>query len=100
MVSDLNEMADATRPDWPNRRWALAVLGAIVGIAVDLVLTPSGDGPWSDDVNRVAAATFLGISGIVFAFVVERGKIFGSAAFAIIAGLVVASVLYWSGDFN
>lgn len=100
MVSDLNEMADATRPDWPNRRWALAVLGAIVGIAVDLVLTPSGDGPWSDDVNRVAAATFFGISGIVFAFVVERGKIFGSAAFAIVAGLVVASVLYWSGDFN
>ena len=99
MVADLSETGE-NRADWHARRWVLAVLGALIGLAIHHIMTPGGASRWSEDATRAALATFLGVSGIAFAFVVERGRTLGSAAFAVIAGLVVASVLYWSGDFT
>ncbi len=104
MVTDLNapERGAAYRPDrdWPMRRWGLAVAGCIVALAIHHILTPGDTDRWTEDATRIALATFLGVAGICIAFVVERGKLIGSLAFSIVAGLVVASVLYWSGDFR
>lgn len=104
MVTDLSEhkAGSAYRPEreWPMRRWGLALAGGTAALAIHHVLTPDGGDRWTDDANRVALATFLGVAGICVAFVVERGKLLGSFAFGILAGLVVASVLYWSGDFR
>jgi len=100
MVSTLAaEKRRHTDEDWPLRSWGLALLGALVGLAIHYIIK-DGRHSLTEDSVRLALASFLCVAGISFAFVVERGKIIGSAAFAIIAGLVVASVLYWSGDFT
>lgn len=98
-------IADTAHPgpheeDWPQRAWALALLGALVALAIYQILHTGSPHRWSEDASRIALATLLSTAGIGFAFVVERGKIAGSAVFALVAGLVVASVLYWSGDFR
>lgn len=98
-------IADTAHPgtheqDWPQRAWALALLGALVALAIYFILKEPKPHQWSEDASRIALATLLSTAGIGFAFVVERGKIAGSAVFALVAGLVVASVLYWSGDFR
>tara|TARA_R110000782_G_scaffold167129_4_gene259138 strand:- start:24817 stop:26523 length:1707 start_codon:yes stop_codon:yes gene_type:complete len=101
MVADLNPQAPepVQDQDWPLRSWGLALLGALVGLAIHHI-TLNEPHNFTEDSTRLALATFLGVAGIGFAFVVERGKIRGSALFALIAGLVIASVLYWSGDFT
>lgn len=99
MVADLSGNEERSH-DWQLRRWVLAAMGALIGLAIHHILTPGDTDRWTEDATRVALATFLGVSSIAFAFVVEHGRIAGSAIFAVIAGLVVASVLYWSGDFT
>ncbi|MCB2014446.1 MAG: DUF4153 domain-containing protein [Sphingobium sp.] len=102
MVADLNpdEPASGNDAGWPLRSWGLALLGALVGLAIYHIVNEGSRYHWTEDATRLALASFLSTAGIAFAFVVERGRIKGSAIFAIIAGLVVASVLYWSGDFT
>jgi len=101
MVSSLTQMHEPPHSDedWPLRSWGLALLGALVALAI-YYIAKDGRHDWTEDSNRLALATFLSVAGIGFAFVIERGRVIGSAVFAIIAGLVVASVLYWSGDFS
>lgn len=104
MVADLSDAGrgGAYRPDrdWPMRRWGLALAGGMVALAIHHVLTPGDTDHWTGDATRVALATFLGVAGICVAFVVERRQILGSLGFGVIAGLIIASVLYWSGDFR
>lgn len=101
MVTDLNaeQSASPLNDAWPLRSWGLALLGALIGLAI-YYIADDGRHDWTEDATRLALASFLSTAGIAFAFVVERGRIGGSAIFAIVAGLVVASVLYWSGNFT
>lgn len=82
---------------WPLRGWALALLGAAIGLAIHWLVDRSDHWRITDSPIRLAAATFLGVAGIAFALTVERVRIGWSAGFAAAAGLVVASVIYWNG---
>ena len=55
-------------------------------------------GGWSDDPLRLAAASFIAVGGIVFAFTLERRRWTWSVAFALLCGLVVAAVFHWNGS--
>jgi hypothetical protein len=97
----MNEPA-RTPPGWPMRSALLTLAGAIVGLAVNLLI-PVGTGLHSETTNsieRLALATLLVVAGMAFAFVVERTRLLWSAAFAAAAGLVVASVVYWNGPMG
>ena len=80
---------------WPLRAWGLALLGAVVGLAIHLLLR--GSGPAHDKPILLALATFLGVGGIAFAFTFERWRAAWAVIFALVAGLVVASVIFWNG---
>jgi hypothetical protein len=82
---------------WPLRGWALAALGAALGLAIHGLVDQADHWRITDSPLRLAAATFLGVAGIAFALTVERVRIGWSAGFAAAAGLVVASVIYWNG---
>lgn len=98
MVAALNTTSQDDH--WALRRWGLALLGGLAGLAIHHILKTDQEWRWSEDTGRVALATFIGGASICFGFVVERGKLAGSAIFALVAALVVASVFYWSGDFR
>lgn len=83
---------------WPLRAWLLAALGAAAGLAAYLLLTGGVRWQYTSDPLRIAGATWIVVSGIVFAFVLERQRVAWAAIFALVAGFVVASVAYWSGD--
>lgn len=86
-----------TKADWPARAWGLALLGAAIGLGIHLLTDKAGGYGMTDDPLRLAAATFLGVAGLSFAVVLERVRIGWSAAFALVAGLVIAAVIYWNG---
>jgi Domain of unknown function (DUF4153) len=88
---------DAHNEDWPLRAWLLAAAGVAVGLAVYFLTR--GESRWqpTEDSVRLAAATFLVIGGLALAYTVERGRVASSFAFATVAGLVVASIVYWNG---
>lgn len=88
---------EVDRPAWPLRGWALALLGAAIGLAIHLLTRDGARWAVTDNPIRLAIATFLGIAGLSFALTVERERLSWSAAFALVAGLVVASVIYWNG---
>lgn len=81
---------------WPLRAAALGVLGAVLAVFFDLVIHEAQH-RWTEDPLRIAAASFLAVAGITFAFTVERVRTHWSALFAIAAGLIVALVYYWNG---
>ncbi|MGH6780831.1 MAG: DUF4153 domain-containing protein, partial [Sphingomonadaceae bacterium] len=84
-------------PAWPLRGWALAALGGAIGLFIHLLTDVPDQYRMTDNAFRLAAATFLGVAGIAFALTLERVRIGWSAGFAVVAGLVVASVIYWNG---
>jgi hypothetical protein len=85
---------DWAHQDWPQRTWALAIIGAIVGVLIYLI----SELPKTDHPERgYAMAAFLIVSGVAFAFVVERDKIRPAALFACIAGLVMGFTVFWNG---
>ncbi|HEX8666830.1 MAG TPA: DUF4153 domain-containing protein, partial [Allosphingosinicella sp.] len=75
---------------WPLRPVILLLLGALFGF---LVFRLAGLGSPS----QLAAASFLTVGGIVFAFSLERLRWGWSVTFAILAGAVVALVVWWNG---
>lgn len=79
--------------DWPQRGWALAIAGAVVGLLVHQL----SDGGNSNEAWRIALATGLVVAGVAIAFVVERGRIIPSAIFAGCAALVMGFTVYWNG---
>lgn len=86
---------------WPLRAWGLALLGAFGGLAVFFLirpdLAPDRVGP---DALRLALATFLGVSALAFGFVIEHGRLRSSLIFSVVAGLIVASAIYWNAPFG
>jgi len=85
---------------WPMRAGILLVLGALCGLAVDLLIRGDSDSGWSvtEDVARLSLASFVIISGLLFAFTLERARRSWSAVFALGAGAVLALIFYWNGS--
>lgn len=93
--SDLFAETDGNAP-WPLRSWGLTLLGGLIGLAIYLIVKPD-DAPYhAVSPLLLAIATFLGVGALSFGFVVERGRILSSLAFAVVAGLVVALAIYWN----
>jgi hypothetical protein len=92
-------MADkvADHEPWPMRAAGLAVLGALLAVAVDLLLLVDQDRS-TEDPLRLAAASFVAVSGIALGFTLERVRPLWSAAFAAASGLVVGLVFYSNGS--
>ncbi len=82
---------------WSARAALLALLGASLGLAWDLILS-EGQGRWSEDPLRLGAASFLVVGGIAFAFTLERVRWLWSLLFGLGCGFVIASVFYWNGS--
>lgn len=76
--------------DWPERNWAIAILGAIIGLAVQQL----AEGSKADDVARAAIAAALMTGGVVFAFTIDRDRIRHTSAFAALSALLVGATVY------
>ncbi|HEV2816738.1 MAG TPA: DUF4153 domain-containing protein [Allosphingosinicella sp.] len=85
---------------WPMRAALLALLGALSGLAFDLLIRGAGGEYWSvaDSIPRLSLATFIATGGVLFAFTLERARWTWSLAFAIGAGAVLGAVFYWNGN--
>lgn len=88
-------MTESGAQDWPQRSWAVAILGALVGLAVQQL----ADGK-VDDVLRPALASALMTGGVAFAFTLDRDRIRLSAAFASFAALLVGGTVYLNGGLS
>lgn len=82
---------------WPLRAVLLAALGALFGLLFWKLTRGANAGMWTNNPWEMAAATFVAVSGILFAFSLERLRWTWSAVFAAAAGLVVALVSWWNG---
>lgn len=82
---------------WPQRGLILLALGLVLGLAFDRLLS-AGDNRWTENSFRLAAASFVAVGGISFAFTLERRRWGWAAGFGAICGLVVAGVLHWHGS--
>jgi hypothetical protein len=96
----MDEQNRPEHPAWPLRAALLAALGAAFGLAFDTLVDAPQSGLWTDSPLRTAAAAFLAVSGIVFAFSLERYRWHWSVAFAAAGGLVAGFVVLWNGDPN
>lgn len=86
---------------WPMRAGLLTVLGALFGLAFDLLISDTNaNGSWSatEDIVRLSLATFVAISGLLFAFTLERARWRWSLAFALGAGAILGLIFYWHGS--
>lgn len=95
----MDQDATVDHPAWPMRAVLLAGLGALFGLLFETLTGPNSP-RWADDPLRVAAGSFLAVSGIVLAFSLERRRWTWSVAFAAAAGLVAAFVTWWNGNPN
>ncbi|HEX8572161.1 MAG TPA: DUF4153 domain-containing protein [Allosphingosinicella sp.] len=96
----MEERNRAEHSAWPLRAALLAALGAAFGLAFDALVDSPDSGMWTDSPYRMAGAAFLAVSGIVFAFSLERLRWTWSAGFAAAGGLVAAFVAAWNGNPN
>jgi hypothetical protein len=88
-------MTESRAQDWPERNWAIAILGALVGLAIQQL----ADGKL-DDVLRPGLAAALMTGGVAFAFTLDRDRIRLAAAFAAFAALLVGTTVYLNGGFS
>jgi hypothetical protein len=96
----MDRQGSLDHPAWPLRAALLAAGGAAFGLAVERLIGGMHSPTWTDDPFRVAAAAFMVVSGTVFAFSLERLRWRWSAAFAAVAGLIAAFVVWWNGSPN
>ena len=82
---------------WPERALVLAGLGAVLGYTFQQLIRGVESWQWTDDTLRMAAATFIAVGGILFAFSLERLRWTWSIAFAAAGGALVALVTAWNG---
>jgi hypothetical protein len=85
-----------TPASWPQRSWGLGLLGASAGWLVHRILPASYI--FEPSAAELALASFIIIGTLVFAYIIERGRGPGSIVFALLTGLVIASVLQQAGD--
>ena len=79
--------------EWPQRSWALAMAGAVIGLLLHWIgFERSAAAP-----SQIASAAFLVVGGVTIAFVVERSRILAALLFGAAAALVVAFTVYWNG---
>lgn len=83
-------MAETGTQDWPQRNWAIAILGALFGLAIQQL----AEGTNADDAVHAALATALMTGGVVFAFTLDRDRIRHSVAFALLSALLVGATVY------
>ena len=76
---------------WPARAAMLALLGAALGAAFDLLME-------ENDPFRTAVASFCAVGGITLAFTLERVRWLWSILFALGCGLAASLVFYWNGS--
>lgn len=87
-----------TTAGWPQRSWGLGALGAVAGLLVHRILPPLEQYRLDPTADELALTSFIIVGTLVFAYVIERGRGLGSAVFALLTGLVIASVLQQAGD--
>ena len=85
----MNDMSPTK--DWPARRWLLALLGGLIGVAINQ-LSIGDEAAW-----KVAFAAFLAVGGVALGFTVERNDHRLTFAFSILAALIVGGAIYWNG---
>ena len=94
-----NEQADDQL--WPARALLLLVLGAVMGLLFDGLVRADQDyglfSSWTDDPVRLSLATFVAISGLLFAFTLERNRPEWTVGFAVAGGVILGLVFYWNG---
>lgn len=85
--------------NWPQRSALLTLLGVAVALAVQQLVASAPGAPAVGN-TRLALAALLAVAGIAFGFVVERTRLHWSAAFAAVAGVVIAASVYWNGGWG
>ena len=85
---------------WPMRAALLLGLGALCGLAFDLLIRNETTDYWSmtDNVARLSLASFVAIAGVLFAFTLERARWTWSLVFALGAGAVLGLIFFWHGS--
>lgn len=88
-------MTESSTQDWPERNWAIAILGAVVALAIQQL----AEGSKADDVLRGALAAGLMTGGVAFAFTIDRDRIKHASAFAVLSALLVGATVYLNAGF-
>lgn len=88
-------MVSERAQDWPERNWAIAILGALAGLAIQQL----AEGSKADDALRAALAAALMTGGVAFAFTIDRDRIRHAAAFAALAAIVVGATVFLNAGF-
>lgn len=87
---------------WPLRALILLAVGASFGLLFDALVSRENEHDlflsWTDDPLRLSLAVAVAISGLLFAFTLERTRWAWSIAFALLGGAVLGLIYYWHGD--
>lgn len=89
---------DASDPPWPQRPWVMAVLCATAGLLFFACIDhdySASLAPW-----RMAAATFVAVSALVFTLGMEMRRVHWAAGFALIWGAVMALIVWNGAGYN
>ncbi|WP_420138554.1 DUF4153 domain-containing protein [Sphingomonas sp.] len=81
--------------EWPQRSWALCLAGGVIGLTIQFLLDRAGPAGAMRDAYY-AIATFLAVTGLVAAFVVQRQAIARSLCFAALVGAILALIVWWN----
>lgn len=85
---------------WPLRTWVLTLAGALIALTIQQ-LSDLPDQGWDWGRRLVGAAIlFLGVGGIAFALVWQRGRHVPALLLALLCGIVSGGVLIWNGMPN
>jgi len=96
----MDEQSRIDHPAWPLRAVVLAALGACFGLAFHWLTGGPDTSKFDSSALRSGAAAFVAVSGIAFAFSLERRRWLWSVAFAAAGGLVAGFVAAWNGAPN
>lgn len=90
---------DASTPDkgWPLRTWVLAALGALLALAIQQIDTRLGSDPAWRDRLAPGLGFLLGVGGVAFGLIWERGRLAFAVSAALVAGVIAAGTFLWSG---
>ena len=83
---------------WPQRPWVMAGIGAIAGVIFWLLVDMKGGG--EPPPIRQAGATFVAVSALAFLITSERLRLAWAAAFALISGVIVAMIGFYTASYN
>jgi hypothetical protein len=96
----MDERSRIDHPAWPLRAVILAALGACFGLVFHWLTGAPDTSGFDASPLRAGAAAFVAVSGIAFAFSLERRRWTWSVAFAAAGGLIAGFVAAWNGAPN